>query len=827
MKLSYNWLSSYLKTDLPVSVLVETLTSIGLEVESTEYKENIKGGLEGIYVGEVLSCEKHPEADRLSLTSVSLGELGEFPIVCGAPNVRAGQKVLVATVGATLYPQSGEALTIKKSKIRGAASEGMICAEDELQLGSSHDGIIVLDSQAVAGQKAADYLNSLGGYKGKKIETDLLIEIGLTPNRSDATSHWGVAFDLHAALSLIHPGKSELIRPVIHSFEQSNQKLALQIQVEDDLLCPRYSGVCLTGVKIQESPEWLKNRLIAIGLQPINNVVDLSNFILHECGQPLHCFDYDKIKEKKIIVGLAEKGKIFKSLDGQDRMLKGFELCIMDAQREPMCLAGVYGGFDSGVSAETQNLFIESAHFNAKSIRKTSMSHLLRTDAASCFEKGSDPNLTVFALERFVSLLQEICPAQLASDWFDVYPNPIPQVNLEIRLDRVRSVTGYPISNEDILQVLRLLDMDPQFVSDAVCQVKIPTNKTDVLREIDVIEEILRIYGFNRFVTSTEIKFNQNQLKKVSSHKVKSKTAEWLSAMGSMECMNLSLSKSIYYTKDGSSSDALVYINNTSNQNLDIMRPDLLFGMLETLIHNQNRQQSDLSLFEFGKSYHKIDDNQFKEIEHLCLIKTGLQHQESWIEKNPKSVEYYHLKREIVSLFEKWGIEIESSQFKKETIENDPLWAYGLSYQRGRDVILKLGRIHPSVCFDMGIKTAVFFADIQWATVLQIISKKKTIYQPLPKFPMVRRDLALVLEKSITFESISQIAHKVLKNNLLQLNLFDVYENEEQLGPNKKSCAISFQVQDPQKTLKDQDIDQWMQELMHKYEKELGAIIRK
>jgi phenylalanyl-tRNA synthetase beta chain len=748
--------------------------------------------------------------------------------VCGAPNVAIGQKVVVATVGATLYPTVGDSINIKKSKIRGEVSEGMICAEDEIGLGSSHSGIMILSPEASVGNTAYDYFNSIGGYNGKSIETDTLIEIGLTPNRSDATGHLGVAFDLAAAIQINYEGQCSFNKPDISNFSVDSKSLNIEVEVLDPIRCPRYSGICIQGINIAESPEWLKNRLNAIGVNPINNAVDITNYVLHELGQPLHAFDFNKIAGNKIIVRTLSADTTFVTLDGTERKLLEEDLMICDAHSQPMCIAGVFGGLESGVSNDTVNIFLESAHFNAKSVRKSSMSHLLRTDAASCFEKGTDPNITIYALKRAALLFKEICGAEIASDIIDLYPSPLARPEIKLNYNNIRRLIGANLEVSLIKKILDVLDMQIVSEDEENVIVAVPTNKSDVLREVDVIEEILRIYGFNNIEASQNLNAALSFTQKPEAMKVRNRVSEWLSAMGYAEMMGLSLSKSAYYTNLFPMLESeLVFINNTSNQQLDVMRPSMLMGGLEAVLHNQNRQISDLFLYEFGKTYHTVSDGKNLEQQHLAIFVSGYRNAENWLNSKREKVSFYTLKSIVENLLSKLGIDLNSTNFKAEYPESQKPWAYSVQYKRGRDTLLSMGRVHPEIIFEMDIKNPVFFADINWDLVLQILKKQKVQYRQLAKFPSVRRDLALIVDKKLNFEQIVTIARKQGKNLLKDINLFDVYENSEHLGADKKSYAVSYTFQDESKTLKDQEVEDIMNKMMTNYEKELGAYIRK
>ena len=828
MKISLNWLKEYIQTNQPDEIIIEILTSIGLEVESVEKIERIKGGLNGLVVAEVLECDKHPDAEKLSLTTVDIGNPEKLSIVCGAPNVAKGQKVIVATVGATLYPVSGEPLTIKKTKIRGAASEGMICAEDEIGLGNSHAGIMILDQNATLGMPAAEYFNSIGGYNGIKIESDTLIEIGLTPNRSDATGHLGVAFDIAAALKINYPGQLAFHKPFAPEFSAALPESEVTVEINDADKCSRYSGICIKGVKIASSPDWLVSRLQTIGLSPINNIVDITNFVLHELGQPLHAFDLNKIAGNKIIVQTLPEGTKFTTLDDVERTLKGSELMICDGFSRPMCIAGVFGGKESGISEETVDVFLESAHFNPKSIRTTSMSMQLRTDAAACFEKGTDVNITVFALQRAANLILEIAGGEITSALTDVYPNPVARKEVKLRFYNVRRLIGKELPEDKIIEILDALDMQVLSKNDLEITVAVPTNKSDVHREVDVIEEILRIYGYNNIESSEMLNSSLSYSGKPDNLKVKNKVSEWLAAMGFSEMMGLSLSKSAYYENlIPVDSSGLVYVNNTSNQQLDILRSNMLPGTLEAIVHNQNRQIGDMAFFEFGKTYLKQENGNYSENQHLTLSLSGQRFTESWLNKQNSKVSFYTLKSFVENILSKLGIRLQSTAFKQNIIEQSEGWAYAVQFRRGKEILLSLGRVHPAILFEMDIKNPVFFADINWDLILQILRKQKTQYKPIPKYPAMRRDLALVVDKELRFEQILTIASKQGKNLLRDINLFDVYEHAEQLGPDKKSYAVSFTFLDETKTLKDQDVDDIMSNLMKSYEKELGALIRR
>lgn len=813
MKVSLNWLKQYLDINLSKEEISELLTGIGLEVEGMEEIESVKGGLKGVVIGHVKACGKHPEADRLSLTKVDIGSGEDLQIVCGAPNVAAGQKVVVATIGTVLYDADGKEFTIKKGKIRGEFSEGMICAQDELGLGTDHSGIIVLPEDAVVGTKASEYFN---------IENDVVYEIGLTPNRSDATCHTGVAKDLAAALKINRNHSGKVKMPDTTGFAADSNALPFSVVVENTEACPRYSAVTIKGVTVKESPDWLKNRLNAIGVRPINNIVDITNFVLHELGQPLHAFDADQIRGKKVIVKTLPEGTVFKSLDGVDRQLTATDLMICDGESNGMCIGGVFGGINSGVTEKTKNIFLESAHFNAKWIRRTSMHHQLRTDAASCFEKGSDPNVTVYALKRAAMLIRESAGGEIASEIVDLYPKVIEKVKVEVAYAKVNRLIGVEIPVADLKSILAALEMEVVSENEQRFTVAVPTNKADVTREADVIEEILRIYGFNKVPVSNQIRSAVTISKKPDPQKVKNTISELLIASGFNEIMAVSLTESRYFNETlPIDSSELVFVNNTANMHLDIMRPTMLFSGLEAVLHNQNRQYADLKLYEFGKSYRKTKDG-FKENDHLTLFLTGLKNQESWLEKDTTEVNYYTLKAYVFNVLNRLGI----SNFQESAVA-DNIFSFGLKYHRGPENLVTYGKVQSSVLKKMDIKNAVFYAEFNWDAIINALKKQKIEFAELSKFPSIRRDLALIIDNSVNFQDIAEIANKTGKNILKDVNLFNVYENEEKLGKGKKSYAVSFVFQDDSKTLQDKEIEKIMNKLIETYEGKLGAVIRR
>lgn len=813
MKVSLNWLKDYIDIELSPEELSETLTAIGLEVEGMEEVESIPGGLAGVVVGQVKECGRHPNADRLSLTKVDIGEAEPLQIVCGAPNVAAGQKVLVATVGTTLHPNEGDPLTIKKGKIRGETSYGMICAEDELGIGESHDGILVLPEETTVGIAARDYF---------QLETDYVYEIGLTPNRSDATNHLGVAKDLAAALKISKGLDVAIQLPDTSHFAVDSTDLPVEVVVENTAACPRYSGISIKNVSIKESPDWLKKRLLAVDVRPINNIVDITNFVLHEYGQPLHAFDLDQISGQKIIVKNLPANSSFLSLDEIERKLDGEDLMICDGASKGMCIGGVFGGIKSGVTDATKHIFLEAAHFNAKSIRRTSMRHNLRTDAAKVFEKGSDPSITVDALKRAALLIKELGGGELASEIVDIYPNPIAPVEVEVNYQHVNRLIGVELSKDKVKEILAAMAMPLVRETAATFTVAVPTNKADVTRPADVIEEILRIYGFNNVPLPTHFRNAVVFSQQPDPNLIRDKISDVLVGGGFHEIMALSLSESRYYKEllTHVPPEELVYVNNTSNVHLDIMRPSLLVSGLEAVLHNQNRKESDLKLFEFGRSYRKVEDK-YKEKTHLSLFLTGQSYRESWLNKEATEVTFFTLKALVQMVLERLGV----SGYQTTAIQAAP-FSYGLKYHRGPQAVVTFGQVSSQVTKQMGIRNKVFYADFNWDLIIKALRKHKIEVEELNKFPGMRRDLALVVDNSVKFSDIAAIAAKSGKKLIKDINLFDVYINEEQLGKDKKSYAVSFVFEDPTRTLVDKEVDKVMQKLIKSCEAQLGATIR-
>ena len=811
MKISLNWLKEYIDIPLSAEELSGILTDLGLEVEGEEIVESVKGGLKGIVVGHVVECGKHPNADKLSLTKVDIGEEELKQIVCGAPNVAAGQKVLIATVGTTLYDKEGEPWKIKKGKIRGEVSEGMICAEDEVGLGAGHDGIMVLPEHLKVGMPAVEHF---------QLDNDVVYDIGLTPNRSDATSHIGVAKDLAAYFKVNGISDGELSLPSSDAFKVENTDLTVPVKVENLEACPRFTGVSISNVAVKQSPEWMQKRLAAIGVRPISNIVDITNFVLHEFGQPLHAYDLDKIGGGSVIVKNLPSGTPFKSLDEQERKLNEEDLMVCDGNEKGMCIGGVFGGIDSGVTEGTSKIFLEAAHFNAKSIRRTSTRHLLRTDAAICFEKGTDPNNADNALKRAATLIAEYGGGVISSEVVDIYPNKIEPAEVTVKYKAVNTLIGTDIPKEKVQSILSALNMKVTQDDGVAFTVKVPTDKADVTREADVIEEILRIYGFNNVPTPSILKSTIVHSGHPDRNYIKNTIADLMIAKGFNEMMNLSITQSALYEKAlPGYEDNFVKINNTSNVNLDIMRPEMLVPVLETTAYNQNRQQHDLRLFEIGRSYQKIDGS-IVETDHLSIVLKGNNGNPNWI-KNSKS-DFYDIKKVASEILERFNI----SNFQTKELD-DQRFGYGLEYHRGPQTLAKFGLISKSILKNLDIKSDVYYAEFDLKPIFKSQKKSKLTIDVPSKFPSVRRDLALVIGESVSFQQIEAITKKVDRKLIAGIDLFDVYKNKEQLGEGKKSYAVSFTFENKEKTLKDKEVDKIMNKLITEFEGQLDALIRK
>ena len=806
MKISYNWLKQFIKIDWKSDETASLLTDLGLEVEIVEKYQSVKGGLEGIVVGHVLTCEQHPNADRLKVTTVDIGTESPIQIVCGASNVAAGQKVPVATIGTILFDKDDAAFTIKKGKIRDVESFGMICAEDELGLGTSHDGIMILDAKLKPGTPAAAVF---------KIENDEIFEIGLTPNRADAMSHLGTARDLKAGMS--QKGINvEFITPSVSNFRVDKRTLKLDVDVQDSKLCPRYCGVTISGVTIKPSPDWLQNRLKSIGINPKNNIVDVTNYVLHELGQPLHAFDAAKISGK-VIVKTLKLGTKFTTLDDVERVLHEEDLMICDANG-PLCIAGVFGGKNSGVSENTNLIFLESAYFNAVSVRKSAKRHGLSTDASFRFERGIDPSITEYALKRAALLIQEVAGGEITSDIVDIYPKKIEDFPLFLNFEKTRKLIGQDIPKETIKKILASLDIKITSVSDSGLGLIVPSYRVDVQREVDVVEEILRVYGYNNISFSKKLNATVSNSSRTEDYKMQNLIASQLNSFGFDEMMANSLTTADYAKlSELLKSENNVTIVNPLSSDLSTMRQSLLFSGLEAVSYNINRRNTDLKLFEFGKSYHNYD-GVYTEIKHLTLFLTGSLNKETWTNSS-KNSDFFTFKGYVQSVFERLGI----NKTKNQPLTND-VFAEGVAFSIGSDILVEFGTVKKSVLKHFGIKDEVFYADFNWSAILKLINTKIKFHE-ITKYPTVRRDLSLLVDNAVTFESIYNNARLSEKTLLKEIDLFDVYQGEN-LAEGKKSYAISFTIQDSSKTLEDEQIERVMKKIQKNLENELSVVLR-
>ena len=808
MKISYNWLKQFVNIDWAPEKTGELLTDLGLEVEGIEAYQSVKGGLEGVVVGEVLTCVQHPNADRLKVTTVNIGSGEPLQIVCGAPNVAAGQKVPVATIGTTLYTEEGEAWTIKKGKIRGEESHGMICAEDELGLGKSHDGILVLDADLKVGTLVADIF---------EVENDHVFEIGLTPNRADAMSHFGTARDLKAGL-IQQNMNVELITPSASSFHVDSRTLKIDVDVIDKELAPRYCGLTLSNLKVGESPKWLQNRLKAIGLTPKNNIVDVTNYILHDLGQPLHAFDASKVVGNKIIVKTLEKGTKFTTLDGIERELHEEDLMICNAEK-PMCIAGVFGGADSGVTENTTSIFLESAYFNPVSIRKSAKRHALNTDASFRFERGIDPNITEYALKCAAILIQEVAGGEITSDIVDIYPKKIEDFQVRLSFDNARKLIGEEIPREIIKRILMSLDIKINNVTETGLGLTVPAYRNDVIREADIIEEILRVYGYNNIKTTEKLNASISNTSRFEDYKLQNVVGTQLAAQGFYEILSNSLTTPNYAKLSEQLKDEhnVAMLNPLSND-LSVMRQSLLFSGLEAVSHNINRRRYDLKLFEFGKTYHHYNENR-EEHKHLSVFVTGNKSAERW-NATTKPSDFFYLKGTITAVLERLGL----SRFKASPIKND-VFSEGVCLSLGKTTLVEFGIVNKKILKHFGITQEVIYADFNWDNVINMAKHNSIKFKDIPKYPEVRRDFALLLDDNVTFEAIDTIAKQTEKQLLKDVDLFDVYQGKN-LPKGKKSYAVSFILQDEHNTLTDKQIDKIMNKLQANFEKELGAELR-
>jgi phenylalanyl-tRNA synthetase beta chain len=810
MRISYNWLKNYISPIPSAEECSTRLTASGLEVESMEKIDTIKGGLRGLVVAEVKTCVPHPNADKLKITQVDAGDGNLLQVVCGAPNVAVGQKVILAIVGAELFPKEGDSFQIKKSKIRGEVSEGMLCAEDEIGLGQSHAGIIVLPESAKAGTSAADFYN---------VQQDVAFEIGLTPNRTDAMSHFGVARDLRATLyedesyHLEFPNTTEI-------FSSAKNKHVIQVEIKNPEALTRYSGIYIENIQVKESPDWLKNALLAIGQRPVNNLVDITNYVLHELGQPLHAFDAEKIKGKKIIVQTCKEGTKFKTLDAVERELKGSELMICDTAA-PLCIAGVFGGAESGVSNSTTSIFLESACFDSVWVRKTARLHGLNTDSSFRFERGTDPEATVFALERALLLIQEIAGGSVIGDLYDYYPEPVEWAAVNLRYKMLDRLVGEKIPREEVTAILKSLGIRVEADSNLGLKLSIPPFKVDVKNEADVTEEILRIFGYNKIAIPSQVSSSINIMEGVDAWKLKNRISDQLVSLGVFEALNNSLSAENYDSllpEDGNSSVKLL---NALSSELNVMRRSMMFGICESLSRNLNRQQNDVALFEWGKVYQYSAENAFVEEEKLAIALCGDLMSNNWHGSKMKS-DFYSLKGMIEAILKSMGINIHDLNFS--SVKHPGLInAFELKLKnRSLGIIGELSGLTRK---QFGLPAAIWFAELNWKSLIKAHTSARFVYHEIPKFPAVRRDLALVIDESVSFESIYSTATSTERKLLKDVNLFDVYQGER-LPKGKKSYAVSFILRDEEKTLTDKQVEKTMERLLDAFKTNLGAELR-
>ena len=820
MNISYKWLKEYVDFDLTAQQVCDALTSTGLEVDALEEVQSIKGGLKGLYVGKVLTCEAHPNSDHLHVTTVDLGKGEPSQIVCGAPNVAAGQKVIVADLGCVLYDGDNE-FVIKKSKLRGVESNGMICAEDEIGIGNDHSGIIVLPEDAVVGTPAAEYYH---------LESDWLIEVDITANRADGLSHWGVARDLYAWLKS-NGYETKMHRPDCSKFKVENHNLPIEVTIENQEACKRYACVSVTGCEVKESPEWLKNKLTTVGLRPINNIVDITNYIMMAYGQPLHTFDADMVKGHQIVVKTMPEGTPFQTLDGEEHKLSDRDLAICNAE-EPMCIAGVFGGKGSGTYETTKNVVLESAYFHPTWIRKSARRHGLSTDASFRFERGVDPNGTIYALKQAAILCQELAGGKVSMEICDVYPNPIKNAVVELKYDYVNKLIGKDINRGIIMNICRWLEMEIKYENEQGLTLEIPAYRVDVTRPCDVVEDILRIYGYNNVEIPTQlksslvIKGDEDQ-----KHKLANLVSEQLVGQGFNEILNNSLTKGAYYEgRNAYPVENSVKIMNPLSTDLNVMRQTLLFGGLESIQHNVNRKRQNLRFFEFGNVYtfdpeKQNDDNPmlaYKEQYHCSLLITGKRVEGSWAHANEDS-SIYELRAYVINIIRRIGVSQNQLVVKKS--DND-IFSTGVTIEnRGGKKLYELGIISKKLLKQFGLENPVYYAELNWTALMKIAKKNEVLYTEVPKFPAVSRDLALLVDNSVEFAQIEQIARQTEKKLLKNVELFDVYEGDK-LPAGKKSYAVNFILQDNEKTMSDKQIDAIMQKLIANLKKQLNAELR-
>jgi phenylalanyl-tRNA synthetase beta chain len=816
MNISYRWLKKYIDLEYTADEVSAFLTQIGLEVGSMEEVETIKGGLRGLVIGEVLTCEQHPDSDHLSKTTVNVGNGEILPIVCGAPNVAAGQKVVVAVVGTTLYDGDNE-FKIKKSKIRGEVSEGMICAEDEIGLGASHDGIMILDSSAFPGTSASEYF---------KIESDFMLEVDLTPNRIDSASHIGIARDLAAYIKQKHPISYH--RPSVDAFKVDNLSLQIPVEVLNTAACPRYSGVTVSNVVVKESPEWLKNNLKLIGIRPINNIVDVTNFVLFETGQPLHAFDAAEIKGGKVVVRTADAGSKFVTLDGIEREMHSDDLLICN-ESEGMCIAGVFGGLHSGVKETTTSVFLESAWFDSVYIRKTARRHTLSTDASFRFERGTDPNGTIYALKRAALLIKEVAGGEISSDIVDVYPNPVADFKVDVTYTNIKRLIGVDLGKEKIKQILDALEIRIETETETGLSLLVPPYRVDVKRECDVIEEILRIYGYNNIELPTNVNSSLQYSVKPNPTKLRNLIAEMLTAQGFNEIWSNSLTKTSYYENNSVHPiESTVKLFNPLSNDLGSMRQTLLYGGLESIAHNANRKNPDLRLYEFGNCYFyngsTLKENpvrNYREEEHLGIFITGDKEAANW--SNPASkTSFFLLKSYAENILKRLGFSV--LNLKSEGFSNE-LISEGVQYFINGKKLVEFGVVSGKTLKVFSIENPVYFADFSMDAVFVELKNNKVVFAELPKYPEVRRDLALLLDKQVQYNQLRDLAFRSERKLLQSVDLFDVYEGKG-IPEGKKSYAISYILRNDEMTLNDKQIEKIMQKLVSTYERELGAQLR-
>ncbi|MGB0403226.1 MAG: phenylalanine--tRNA ligase subunit beta [Salibacteraceae bacterium] len=807
MKISYNWLKNYLAFDLPVEKTGELLTDCGLEIEGIESVDSVPGGLKGLVVGEVMSCDPHPDADRLKKTTVNIGGEELLPIVCGAPNVAKGQKIIVATVGTELFPEDGDSFKIKKSKIRGEVSQGMICAEDEIGLGKGHDGIMVLDDSAKVGTPAAEYFN---------IEAESTFEIGLTPNRADSMSHYGVARDLVAVFNRFGIEHGKLTLPSVDDFKADENTNKISIDVKDSDACPRYVGITIDGIKVEDSPEWLQKSLRSIGLNPINNVVDVTNYVLHELGQPLHAFDADKITGNKVVVQQLNNKTKFTTLDEVERELSDKDLMICNAD-EGMCIAGVFGGLTSGVTNSTTRIFLESAYFNPVSVRKTAKRHGLNTDASFRFERGIDPDMTVYAAKRAALLIKEIAGGKITSDVMEHYPTKLEGFDVSMSYKNCDRLIGVSLDCDIIKSIIKDLEIDIVSETAEGLELKVPAFKVDVQREADVVEEILRVYGYNEIELPQKMSISLVPTSKPDPETIKNIALNFLADNGFNEMMANSLTKGDYY---GENLNTAVEILNPLSQDLGVMRQRMVYSGLEAVLYNQNRSLTNIRLFEFGKIYNQYQDGN-KEEQHISIYLSGDKSTLSWNSPAEKTT-VFQLKGLVEGLLKKLGLNIDaivSKESKSEELQ------YGIQLSLQKLKIADIGEVSGKYKSDFGIKNPVFYADLNWDNLFELVKRSKTKFKEISKFPSVKRDLALLVDSSVKFDDLKKIARQAERQYLKQVGIFDIYEGKG-LEPGKKSYAMNFEFQDETKTLTDKVVEKAIRKIYDQLVKQAGAKLR-